>query len=339
LLCNGNHAQGYKNLVSGSRPFNKKSRKAVKEPLRERVRDAASDAAQNAPEKMRDIATQAAQNAPERMRGIAESTAQHTPDRVKEIAAQAAQNAPEQYRRLRKAASELDVKWARSKPAIWVRENFMQFVLKPLMNYYASRRAEGSERLLDLKDPVILVANHTSHMDTPVILSALPRPLRKRTAVVAAADYFYNNRLTAWLASLAFNTVPVDRRGGSGVGKGGSHLDTILDDGWNLLLYPNGSRHNNDGRLRRGAAVMAETHHRKIVPIIVQGTAEAMPPGQGWPKRLRGKFFSRRHKIEVRFGDPITPEGDVAATIERVQEFFDAGKAANAKSLYRRRED
>lgn len=279
----------------------------------------------------------AAQNAPEKMRGLAEKTAQHTPDRVKEIASQAAQNAPGKYRELRKAAAELDVKWARSRPAVWIREKFMQLVLKPVMNYYASRRAEGSERLLELKEPVILVANHTSHMDTPVILSALPRALRKRTAVVAAADYFYKTRLTAWLASMAFNTVPVDRRGGTGVGKGGSHLDTILDDGWSLLLYPNGSRHNVDGRLRRGAAVMASTHNRKIVPIIVHGTAAAMPPGQGWPKRLRGRFFSRRHRIEVRFGEPISPEGDVSAVIDRVQQFFDSGRAEQTRSLYRRR--
>lgn len=322
--------------MSRSRPSDKKS---TREPLRGRVAGAASDAAQHTPDRVREIAAHAAQNAPERMREIAELTAQHTPDRVREIAAQAAQNAPEKYRELRKAAAELDVKWARTRPAIWIRENFMQFVLKPVMNYYASRRAEGSERLLKLEDPVILVANHTSHMDTPVILSALPRALRKRTAVVAAADYFYKTRLTAWLASMAFNTVPVDRRGGTGVGRGGSHLDTILDDGWNLLLYPNGSRHNSDGRLRRGAAVMATTHHRKIVPIIVNGTAAAMPPGQGWPRRLRGRIFSRRHKIEVKFGEPIAPDCDVNEMIERVQQFFDSGKAEHGKSLYRRREE
>ena len=59
----------------------------------------------------------------------------------------------------------------------------MQFVLNPVMDYYAARRATGREKLSSLKEPVILVANHASHMDTPVILSALPRKLRKRTAV------------------------------------------------------------------------------------------------------------------------------------------------------------
>ena len=42
-----------------------------------------------------------------------------------------------------------------------------------------------------------------------------------------------------------------------------------------------------------------------IVPIYVHGTYTAMPPGRNWPKRLPGRFFSRRHRVEVSFGAPI----------------------------------
>src|SRR6201990_3415208 len=153
----------------------------------------------------------------------------------------AARNAPKKGRELRAAAASLDVPWARSAPARFVRERFMQFVLNPLMDYYAARRATGRDMLSTLKEPVILVANHASHMDTPVILSALPRKLRKKTAVAAAADYFYRNRLVASAVSLIFHTVPIVRNGG-GATKGTSHLDTLLDDGWNLLLFPEGTR-------------------------------------------------------------------------------------------------
>src|ERR1700761_3102825 len=176
----------------------------------------------------------------------------------------AAKNAPQKGRELRAAAAQLDLPWARSAPARMVRENFMRFVLNPLMDIYAARRATGREKLSALKGPVILVANHASHMDTPVILSALPRKLRKRTAVAAAADYFYRNKLTASVVSLCFNTVPIERRkGGGGVTKSTSHLDTLLDDGWNLLLFPEGtrSRGHGTGRLRRGAAVLASHHN------------------------------------------------------------------------------
>ena len=252
----------------------------------------------------------------------------------------AARNAPQKGRELRAVAAQLDVPWARSLPARFVRERFMQFVLNPVMDYYAARRATGREKLSALKEPVILVANHASHMDTPVILSALPRKLRKRTAVAAAADYFYRNRLVASVVSLIFNTVPIERTGGGGLAKDGSHLDTLLDEGWNLLLYPEGtrSRGGGTGRVRRGAAVLAAAHNLSIIPIRVTGTADAMPPGRLWPKRLHGRLLTKRHRITVSFGEPIPPNGgDTAALIERVQSFFDSnGDGGPSRSPYRR---
>jgi 1-acyl-sn-glycerol-3-phosphate acyltransferase len=250
----------------------------------------------------------------------------------------AARSAPQRGRELRAAAGQLDVPWARSWAAGVAREDFLRFVLGPIMDFYARRRSTGRERLAGLKGPVILVANHGSHMDTPVILSALPRRLRKRTAVAAAADYFYRNKAVASLVSLLFNTVPIERRGG-GITKGGGHLDKLLDQGWNLLLYPEGTRKHGEGtgRVRRGAAVLAAAHNLAIVPIRVTGTRDAMPPGRIWPKRLRGKLWSKRHRIEVSFGEPIRPNGDATALIERVQRFFESGDGGSLPSPYRRR--
>jgi 1-acyl-sn-glycerol-3-phosphate acyltransferase len=250
-----------------------------------------------------------------------------------------ARAAPARGRELRKAASQLDIQWARSWLAGFVRENFMNLVLNPVMDYYAARRATGKERLEHVKGPVILVANHASHLDTPVILSALPRKLRKRTVVAAAADYFYRNRVVASLVSLIFNTVPIERRRAGGMSKNGSHLDKLLDQGWSVLLYPEGTRSRDGvpGQLRRGAAVLAAAHHLTIVPIRVTGTAEAMPPGRLWPRRLRSKPVPRRHRIEVSFGEPITATGDADAVMDSVRSFFKNGAASATpyRSLYR----
>ena len=215
----------------------------------------------------------------------------------------------------------------------------MRFVLDPIMDYYAARRATGKERLEGVKGPVILVANHASHLDTPVILSALPRRLRKRTVVAAAADYFYRNRLVASLVSLIFNTVPVERRRGGGMSKNGGHLDGLLDQGWNLLLYPEGTRSRDGmpGPLRRGAAVLAASHNLTIVPIRVTGTAEAMPPGRFWPRRRHDRPVPRRHRIEVSFGEPIKATGDADEVMEYVRNFFQNGSVSPYRSPYRRR--
>jgi 1-acyl-sn-glycerol-3-phosphate acyltransferase len=250
-----------------------------------------------------------------------------------------ARAAPARGRELRKAAAQLDIPWARSRLAGVVRENFLRFVLNPTMDYYAARRATGKEKLEGVKGPVILVANHASHMDTPVILSALPRKLRKHTVVAAAADYFYKNRIVASLVSLIFNTVPIERHGG-GVSKNGSHLDKLLDQGWSVLLYPEGTRSRGGvpSPLRRGAAVLAAAHHLTIVPIRVTGTAQAMPPGRLWPRRLRDRTVPKRHRIEVSFGEPITASGDPTELMESVRGFFENGGAPTPyRSPYRQR--
>lgn len=253
--------------------------------------------------------------------------------------ADAARSAPKRGRDLRAAAAQLDIPFARTRVATTARELFMRLVLQPMMDFYAARRATGRDKLSSLRGPVILVANHASHMDTPVILAALPRKLRKRTAVAAAADYFYRYRLVAFVVSLIFNTVPIDRRGGA-LNGGSSHLDKLLDQGWNLLLYPEGtrSRSGGPGRLRRGAAVLAQAHNLAVVPIRVTGTSAAMPPGRLWPRRLRGKLLSHRHPVEVAFGEPIRPGAEASVLIERVQRFFEDGEGGGGlASPYRRR--
>jgi 1-acyl-sn-glycerol-3-phosphate acyltransferase len=220
----------------------------------------------------------------------------------------------------------LDVPWARCGFARTLREAILDFGLGPLMDVYTRARVFGRERFDQLPSPVVFVANHSSHLDTPTILRALPRKWRQRTAVAAAADYFYKKRAVANVVALIFNTVPIAR--GSGGGGSTEQVDRLIDQRWNVLLFPEGTR-SRDGRLgkmRSGAAVLAQEHGVPIVPILVKGTHDAMPPGRNWPKRLKGRFVSHRHRVEVRFGPPITPgEGeDRREVMDRVRAFLEA---------------
>jgi 1-acyl-sn-glycerol-3-phosphate acyltransferase len=191
--------------------------------------------------------------------------------------------------------------------------------------------------LADLTGPVIFVANHSSHLDTPTILRAIPRAWRTRTAVAAAADYFYKSRWKASAVALVFNTVPLGRSGGGLDAT--QHVDRLIDQRWNLLLFPEGtrSRDGSVGTVRSGAAVIAARHGLRIVPIHVSGTHAAMPPGQNWPRRLPGRLVSRRHKVEVCFGDAITVRSaderreamdEVRAFWEREERLAASGDAA-----------
>src|SRR3954452_12688495 len=171
-----------------------------------------------------------------------------------ELGRSAALRAGEVRRNIRK----MDVPWARCRPARLARETILQFGLRPLMALYTRLRVHGRDRFDDIPPPVVLVANHSSHMDTPIILRALPLQWRQRTAVPAAADYFYKKRLVANAVALIFNTVPIMRRGGGGAGDAAfDHVDRLIEQRWNLLIYPEGTRSRDGqiGRLRSGAAV------------------------------------------------------------------------------------
>jgi 1-acyl-sn-glycerol-3-phosphate acyltransferase len=217
-----------------------------------------------------------------------------------------------------------DVAWARSAPAVATRELLLSAVFRPLIALYAKRSVRGHEHLEGLRGPVLFVANHASHMDTPLLLRALPWRWRRRTAVAAAADYFYGSAMLAHAVSLAFSTVPVERNEAGA--NGASVLEELLDGGWSLVIYAEGtrSRDGSIGKLRSGAALIAREQEVPIVPVRVSGTYAAMPPDASWPRRLQGRLFSRRHKVEVSFGPPVEPSADETAAemMRRVAAFF-----------------
>jgi 1-acyl-sn-glycerol-3-phosphate acyltransferase len=233
--------------------------------------------------------------------------------------------------------ASMDVSWARCGYARAAREAILRFVLGPLIDLYARRPIVQRDVFDDLPSPVIFVANHSSHLDTPTILRAIPRRWRNRTAVAAAADYFYKKRWKANGVALLFNTVPLGRNGGGLSGGATDHVDKLIDKGWNLLMFPEGTRSRDGeiGKLRSGAAVIAAQHGIPIVPIRVRGTHDAMPPGQNWPKRKPGRFFSRRHKIEVRFGQPIEPESAAARreVMDEIREFWECDQTPEVDLL------
>ena len=221
----------------------------------------------------------------------------------------------------------LDMSWARSGAAGAVRAVVLRGVLGPLIGLYTRPRVLGREHLAELEPPVLFVANHSSHIDTPVILRSLPAAWRRRTAVAAAADYFYRVPLLAHAVSLAFNTVPVQRKGEGPVPDAASDLARLIDEGWNLLVFAEGTRSRDGtvGRLRSGAAVLAAEHGLAIVPVHVSGTHAVMPPGSRWMRRA-----GSRQPIAVSFGPPVRPrEGEHRTEVmERVRQFFEASGAA-----------
>ena len=220
----------------------------------------------------------------------------------------------------------LDAGWSRSTPARAAREAALMGVLSPLMDLYTRRTVSGHEHFEGLAPPVLFVANHSSHMDTPVILRALPRPWRRRTVVAAAADYFYAKRRLGWTVSLFFGTVPMARDGRGLDEDSTAHIDKLFRDGWSLVMFAEGtrSRDGSVGKLRSGAAVLAAQYNLPLMPIHVSGTHDVMPVGRYWMSVPPERPIPRRRSIEVRFGAPIRVAGTEHRhdVMERVGEFF-----------------
>jgi 1-acyl-sn-glycerol-3-phosphate acyltransferase len=198
--------------------------------------------------------------------------------------------------------------WARTPAASAARVVAMDMVLRTLTWTQTRPEVHGLHLLESIDRPVVFVANHASHLDTPLILGSLPPELRRNVAVGAAADYFFDARWRAVATALTFNAFPIDRRGGH------HPLDLatrLLWDGWHLLLYPEGTR-SRDGWMRRfrmGAAKLCTDLGVPAVPVVVRGTYQAMPRGGFWPK-------PGRPPVCVRYGRVIEPGED-----EGVREF------------------
>ena len=222
---------------------------------------------------------------------------------------------------------DLDRPWAWTLPARVLRELSICGVFDAIVRTYASTEVRGREQLALLDGPAIFVANHGSHVDTPVLLRALPARWRRRTAVTAAADYFYSSGLLGSTVSLAFGAVPLRRRGAPG-SKPTAALAPLVEAGWSLVVFPTGTR-SRDGRvglLRPGTAVLAAQHGLPIVPVHITGTRAAMPVGSNWMVRPQGGGRLARHRIGLTFGTPfaVAPDDEPRAVMEKVRLFLAA---------------
>jgi 1-acyl-sn-glycerol-3-phosphate acyltransferase len=177
--------------------------------------------------------------------------------------------------------------------------------LRPLLDANLSLSVTGQEALDGLRTPVVFVSNHASHLDAPLLLCALPRPVRDRTAVAAAADYFFGGWWRGLGTAFLFAAVPIERRGGVS----SSGPAELLADGWNLVIFPEGTR-SRDGQLARfrfGAAHLAITCGVPVVPVGIRGSFTAMPRGHRWT-------IPGRPQVSVRIGRPLYPAtGDLRA--------------------------
>jgi 1-acyl-sn-glycerol-3-phosphate acyltransferase len=138
----------------------------------------------------------------------------------------------------------------------------------------------------DFKTPSVIISNHQSHIDLPLLLAQSPK------IIVLTTKWVWNNPLYAlYIRYLDFYPVT-----------GGyelliEKLRKKVEEGYSILVFPEGTR-SPDSRIRRfhkGAFLLAEKLNLDIVPVIIHGTGDCMTKGENHLKRgsITIKIFPR----------------------------------------------
>jgi 1-acyl-sn-glycerol-3-phosphate acyltransferase len=145
----------------------------------------------------------------------------------------------------------------------------------------------------------IYFANHTSHMDTLALWSALPANLRARTRPVAAADYWSGGGLKSYLATRGFNALFIERSPDKRDGDPLVPLAEALQRGESLIIFPEGTRRAQalPGEFKSGLFhLAAKVPDAELVPVYLDNLYRSMPKGALLPVPLT---------CSVRFGAPL----------------------------------
>lgn len=178
-------------------------------------------------------------------------------------------------------------------------------VMKPYMWSALTVHIHGRRNLDSVKAPFVAVANHSSHLDAPLIFGGLPRRLSKNLSAGAASDYFFQSWYKALPTTLFFNSFPVERQGR---GHRRSLAGELLTEGVPLLIFPEGTRSRTGAmaRFTPGAAALSISRNVPILPIALVGAYAAMPYGANVP-------VPGRPHVHIVFGRPLrAAPGEIA---------------------------
>jgi 1-acyl-sn-glycerol-3-phosphate acyltransferase len=186
-------------------------------------------------------------------------------------------------------------RWLRSGPCNAARAILQDLLLVPALRTYCAPYRARRSRTVEANRPVVIVANHASHLDAPAILAALPHRMRHRTAIAAADDYFYRQPVLGFAVSLGMGTFPFPRHGNVGL----ECAAELLGDGWNILIFPEGTRSPDGGlhEFRAGVGRLVKRSGAAVLPVGIVGAHSL------WP---RTRKLPRRGPLEVRVGESWT---------------------------------
>lgn len=203
-----------------------------------------------------------------------------------------------------------------------LRKNVRRFLTRPVLKTVLDTTVSGQENVKGLTGAYIVVGNHTSHLDAPMVFALLPEHMTENLATGAAADYWYRRPTISKLTSVFFNTYPIERKRNSrdpNAGRARGMTSRLLRDGIPILIFPEGTRSRTGemGEFKVGAAALATKFDIPIVPLAMRGGHEAMPVGSLLPT-------PNRPPVDMYIGTPMRARDgeDAADFMARVRRYI-----------------
>lgn len=176
-------------------------------------------------------------------------------------------------------------------------------------SFFPDYHDNSQQSLFNSSAPAMIISNHASHIDTPILLSIRPN------LILLTKSWVYRFPLFHWICRLA-DYYPVD----IGVDTLDSKIEQQIGEGNHIALFPEGSR-SEDGRINRfhnGAIYLAEKHDLDIIPIFIFGTDRYLP---------KHSFWGDRHPVHVEVGDRIDSEhpiriGKIREQTKNLKEYY-----------------
>ena len=196
-----------------------------------------------------------------------------------------------------------DIRFPQWGMAFWCRglRGFLQRgIVFPAMALAYKMRVTGVDNL-DLQGPALVAANHTLHLDNGIILRSLPTRFRERLAI-AASDHMWRSPIRSLAIPLLGNGFPFSKEGN--VRKSLDNVGRIIDNGWSVLIYPEGEL-TVDGPMKpflAGTGLICVGGKVPVIPLKLRVIRTGFP-----------KYFPllSRGEVEVCFGEPLTFGPDV----------------------------
>lgn len=153
----------------------------------------------------------------------------------------------------------------------------------------------GKENAGDSSEPMIVMSNHQSLYDIPVLYCALPGPLR----MVAKKELF---NVPVWgRAMRTAGFICIDRSDHAGAIESLREGSTLLRAGTRVWIAPEGTRSPTGklGTFKSGGFRMALDAGCRILPVALNGTRQVLP--------AKGLVVQTGKRVEVTILPPIDP--------------------------------